>query len=106
MRISKDVIIIEEDFILKVNLDSPYQYYNYFWMKLDVKNDDLISKEIYIGDIKVDDSRFEVEGYFIKIEFENMYNKQTKKKIDLFKKLKNNLIIIHLTILCYISKVL
>ena len=75
MRISKDLITVEEDFILKVSLDSPNKYYDYFWMILDGKNEDIISKEIYIEDIKVDDSLFEVKNYFLKLEFENMYKK-------------------------------
>ena len=84
MQISKDIIIIEEDFILKVSLDSPNSYFDNFWMI----NDDIISKEIFIDDIKVDASRFEVKDFSIKLELEKMSNNQTKK-IRIIQKIKN-----------------
>ena len=92
MKISSDSIIVEENLILKANLVDPNNYYDSFWMILDRKNDDFISKEIFIDEIKVDSSKFEVKDYSIKLE--------------LIKKLKINLIIIILNILFYKIKVL
>ena len=88
MEITNDVIIVEEDLILKANLDSPNSYYNSFWIILDGKGNDLISKEIFIDNIKVDSSKFEVRNYSIKLEFENIYNNQTRK-IRINQKIKN-----------------
>ena len=88
MRISKDIITVEEDFTLKANLDSPNSYYDAFWMILDGKNNDMISKEIYIDDIKVDDSKFEVKDYSIKIGFDEVHNNETRK-IRIIQKIRN-----------------
>ena len=88
MFISKDLITVEEDFILKVNLDNPNCSYNNYWMFLDADNKDMISREIYIDDIKVNDSQFEVDGHNIKLDFENTYNNQTRK-VKIIEKIKN-----------------
>ena len=88
MRISKDIITVEEDFILKVNIDSPNSYYDSFWMILDGDNNEIISKEIYIENIKVDESKFEVKDYSIKIELDKIFNNQTRK-IRITEKIKN-----------------
>ena len=88
MFISKDLITVEEDFILKVNLDNPNCSYNNYWMFLDADNKDMISREIYIDDNKVNDSQFEVDGHNIKLDFENTYNNQTRK-VKIIEKIKN-----------------
>ena len=79
MRITKDLIIVEEDLILKVNLLSPNSYFNSFGIILDENIKDIISKEIYIDDIKVDDSKFQVNNYNMLLQFENTSNQQTRK---------------------------
>ena len=86
MRISKDLITIEEDLILKTNLDSPNSYFNNFWIFLDANINDIISKEIYIDDIKVNDTQFETKNSSIKLEFENTFNNQTRKIRTQYKK--------------------
>ena len=88
MKISLDSIIVEENLILKANLVDPNNYYDSFWMILDRKNDDFISKEIFIDEIKVDSSKFEVKDYSIKLEFEKIFNKQIRK-IGIIQKIKN-----------------
>ena len=88
MFISKDLITIEEDFILKVNYDRPNCSYNNYWMFLDDNINNIISREIFIDDIKVNDSQFEVNGYSIKLEFEKTYNNQTRK-VKIIEKMKN-----------------
>ena len=88
MHISKDLITVEEDFILKVNLDSPNSYFNNYWMFLDAEINEIISKEIYIDDMKVDDSRFEVNNNSIKLEFGNTSNQETRK-IRMIQKIRN-----------------
>ena len=88
MEITKDSIIVEEDLILKVNLESPNSYYDSFWIILDGEENDFISKEIFIDNIKVDSSKFEVSGHSIKLEFEKIYNNQTRK-IRINQKIKN-----------------
>ena len=90
MEITKDSIIVEEDLILKVNLESPNSYYKSFWIILDGEESDFISKEIFIDNIKVDSSKFEVSGYSIKLEFEKIYNNQTRK-IRINQKIKNQI---------------
>ena len=45
MIIKKDLIIVEEEFILKANLDSSNKYYGSFWMLLDANNNNIISKK-------------------------------------------------------------
>ena len=75
MIISKDSLNIEEDLILKVNLDTKNSFYKNFSILLDDKVNNILSKEIYIDDIRVDDSRFKVNDYSIKLEFENTYDK-------------------------------
>ena len=52
MFITKDIILVEDDFILKVNLNDANSYYNNYWMFLDADVNDMISREIYIDDIK------------------------------------------------------
>ena len=88
MRISKDLITIEEDLILKTNLDSPNSHFNNFWIFLDANINDIISKEIYIDDIKVNDTQFETKNSSIKLEFENTFNNQTRK-IRIIEKIRN-----------------
>ena len=88
MQITKDSIIIEEDLILKANLDSPNSYYNNFWINLETKMNNIISKEIYIDDMIVNDSLFESKDSSIKLEFEKMFNGQTRK-IKIIQKIKN-----------------
>ena len=88
MKISKDIITVEEDFIIKVNLDNPNAYYNNFGINLDADSNDMISKEIYIDDIKVDDSSFEVRGSSIKLEFDKTSNNQTRK-VRIIQKIRN-----------------
>ena len=88
MIISKDIITVEEDFIIKVNLDNPNAYYNNFGMNLDADSNDMISKEIYIDDIKVDDSSFEVRGSSIRLQFDKTSNNQTRK-VRIIQKIRN-----------------
>ena len=88
MIISKDIITVEEDFIIKVNLDDPNAYYNNFGMNLDADSNDMISKEIYIDDIKVDDSSFEVRGSSIRLQFDKTSNNQTRK-VRIIQKIRN-----------------
>ena len=87
MRISKDLITVEEDFILKVNLDNSNRYYDNFWINLDAKIDNIISKEIYIDDKKVDDSSFDIKDYFIHLKFDKTFNSQTRK-VRIIQKIK------------------
>ena len=87
MRISKDLITVEEDFILKVNSDYSYNYYNNFFKRLDAKIDNIISKEIYIDDKKVDDSSFDIKDYFIHLKFDKTFNSQTRK-VRIIQKIK------------------
>ena len=88
MIITQESINIEEDFILKANLDSPNSYYNSFWIILDGKKDEFISKDIFIDDNKVDSSQFEVKDFSMKIEFKKIYNKQTRK-VKIIQKIRN-----------------
>ena len=88
MFISNNLITVEEDFIIKVNLDSPNCSYDNYWVLLDANNNNMISREIYIDDIKVNDSQFQVDGYNIKLEFEKTYNSQTRK-VKIIEKIKN-----------------
>ena len=79
MKLAKDIIIVEEDLILKVNLLSPNSYFNSFGIILDESIKDIISKEIYIDDVKVDDSKFQANNYNMLLQFENTTNQQTRK---------------------------
>jgi len=79
MIIKKDLIIVEEEFILKANLDSSNKYYDSFWMLLDAKNNNIISRKIFIDNIKVDDSQFEVKDYSIKLQYVKILNKKKRK---------------------------
>ena len=57
-------------------------------MNLDADSNDMISKEIYIDDIKVDDSSFEVRGSSIRLEFDQTSNNQTRK-VSIIQKIRN-----------------
>ena len=48
-------------------------------MLLDAKNNNIISRKIYIDNIKVDDSQFEVKDYSIKLQFVKILNKKKRK---------------------------
>ena len=87
MHISKDSIIVDEDFILKVNLDIKISFNN-FLINLDANVNEIISREIYIDNIKVDDSRFEIQDDYLNLEFENTYNQQTRK-VRIIEKIQN-----------------
>ena len=86
--ISKDLITVEEDFILKANLDNPNSYFHNYSFYLDPDSDNLISKEIYIDDIKVDDSQYELQGSYITLKFEKTFNNQTRK-VKIIEKINN-----------------
>ena len=90
MKITKDLLFVEEDIILKVNLNSQKKYYNNFWIRLDGNVNDIKSKEIYIDDIKIDDSNCEVNNSSIKLEFEKTYNQQ-ERKIRIIQKIEKKL---------------
>ena len=90
MRIAKDLIIVEEDLILKVNLLSPNSFFNSFGIILDENIKDIISKEIYIDDIKIDDSKFQVNNYNMLLQFENTSNQQTRK-VKIILKIKKSI---------------
>ena len=78
MRITKDLIIVEEDLLLKVNLLTN-GYFNSFGIILDENIKDIISKEVYIDEQKVDDSKCQANDYNMLIQFENTSNQQTRK---------------------------
>ena len=88
MFIKNDLITIEEDFILKVNLNSENSYFNNYWIFLEADANNMISREIYIDDIKVNDSQFEVKDNNIKLEFEKTSNNQTRK-VKIIEKIRN-----------------
>ena len=88
MQITKDIIYIEEDLIIKTNLDSPNSYFNNFWIYLETNINDIISKQIYIDDNQVDYSQFEVKDSSIKLEFDNMHNGDTRR-IKVIQKINN-----------------
>ena len=90
MKITKDLLFVEEDIILKVNLNSQKKYYNNFWIRLDGNVNDIKSKEIYIDDIKIDDSNCEVNNSSIKLEYEKTYNQQ-ERKIRIIQKIEKKL---------------
>ena len=86
--ISKDLITVEEDFILKANLDNPNSYFHNYSFYLDPDSDNLISKEIYIDDIKADNSQYELQGCYITLKFEKTFNNQTRK-VKIIEKINN-----------------
>ena len=79
MKISKKSIYIEVEINLTVKSEDPNDYSNSFWFLMDCEVNKLKSKEIYIDDIKVDDSTFEIDEYNIKIKYEKLFNGQIRK---------------------------
>ena len=86
MRITKDLIIVEEDLLLKVNILSN-GYFNSFGIILDENIKNIISKEVYIDHQKVDDSKFQTNNYIMLIQFENTCNQQIRK-VKIIQKIK------------------
>ena len=77
--ISKDSIKIDSEIILMLKSDDPTTYSDNFWILMDGIVKDLKSKEISIDDKKVDDSNFEINNYNIKINYDKIFNNQTRK---------------------------
>ena len=90
MTISKNSIKIEQELIITAKIDDPNSFYNTFWLLLDKKVNELKSKEIYVDDEKVDDSKFEIDGNNIKIEYKNIFNGESRK-IKVIQEIENNL---------------
>ena len=58
-------------------------------MLLDANHNNIISKNIYIDNIKVDESQFEVKDYSIKLQFAKIFNKK-KRKIKIIQIIKQH----------------
>jgi len=91
MIISKNSVKIDLELIVTTKIDNPNSFYNCFWVLLDLSVNELKSKEIYVDDEKVDDSKFETDGKNIKVEFKNTFNGETRK-IKVFQEIEKNLI--------------
>ena len=89
--ISKDSIKIDSEIILMLKSDDPTTYSDNFWILMDGMVKDLKSKEILIGDKKVDDSNFEINNYNIKIKYDKIFNNQTRK-INIIQKIEKPLL--------------
>ena len=79
MKIAEKLIHIDNEIIITAQLDNPLSYYNNYWFLMDFRVNELKSKEIYVDDIKVDDSCFEIKDFSINIKFENLFNGQFRK---------------------------
>ena len=89
--ISKDSIKIDSEIILMLKSDDPTTYSDNFWILMDGIVKDLKSKEISIDDKKVDDSNFEINNYNIKINYDKIFNNQTRK-INIIQKIEKPLL--------------
>ena len=77
--ISNNSIKIEDEIVITIKAE-PLQYSDSYFFLIDYEVDKLKSRETYIEDNKVDDSKFEISNNkYKKIEFERIYNGQTKK---------------------------
>ena len=91
MIISKNSIYIEQDLIVTIKTDNPNTYSDCYWFLLDENVNELKSKQIFVDDEKVDDSKFETDGKNIKIEYKDMYNGEIRK-IKIIQEIEKNLI--------------
>ena len=58
----------------------PLKYYDSFYYFIDYEIDKLKSKEIYVDNKKLEDTRYEIEDkYNLKINYENTFNDETRK---------------------------
>ena len=91
MKISKNSIYIEQDLIVTIKTDNPNTYSDCFWFLLDENVNELKSKQIFVDDQKVDDTKFEIDGKNIKIEYKDMYNGEIRK-IKIIQEIEKSLI--------------
>ena len=91
MIISKNSIHIEQDLIVTIKTDNPRTYSDCYWFLLDDNVNDLKSKQIFVDDEKVDDSKFEIDGKNIKIEYKDIFNGEIRK-IKIIQEIEKNLI--------------
>ena len=89
MIISKNSVKIEQELIVTTKFDNQNTYSDSFWILLDKNPSELKSKEIYVDDEKVDDSKFETNGSNIKIEYKGIFNGETRK-IKIFQEFEKN----------------
>ena len=89
MIISKNSVKIEQELIVTTKFDNQNTYSDSFWILLDKNPNELKSKEIYVDDEKVDDSKFETNGNNIKIEYKGIFNGETRK-IKIFQEIEKN----------------
>ena len=89
MIISKNSVKIEQELIVTTKFDNQNTYSDSFWILLDKNPNELKSKEIYVDDEKVDDSKFELDGNNIKIEYKGIFNGETRK-IKIFQEFEKN----------------
>ena len=89
MIISKNSVKIEQELIVTTKFDNQNTYSDSFWILLDKNPSELKSKEIYVDDEKVDDSKFELDGNNIKIEYKGIFNGETRK-IKIFQEFEKN----------------
>ena len=79
MKITKNAIYIEVEINLTVKTENQSSYFDSFWFLMDCEVNKLKSKEIYIDDVKVDDSNFEIDVNNINIQYEKLFNGQFRK---------------------------
>ena len=79
MIISNEIIRIEQELIISFKSDNPDRYNDNKWVYLDEKSDKIKSKKIYVDDVLVDDTKFEIHDYSINISFEKIFNGQSRK---------------------------
>ena len=79
MIISNELIKIEQELIITFKFDNPESYHDSKWVYLDEKSDKIKSKKIYVDDVLVDDTNFEIQNYQINIPFEKIFNGQSRK---------------------------
>ena len=89
MIISKNSVKIEQELIVTTKFDNQNTYSDSFWILLDKNPSELKSKEIYVDDEKVDDSKFELDGNNIKLEYKGIFNGETRK-IKIFQEIEKN----------------
>jgi len=91
MIISNNSIKIEQDLIVTIKTDNPRGYSDCYWFLLDQNANELKSKQIFVDDVKVDDSKFETDGKNIKIEYKDMFNGEIRK-IKIIQEIENILV--------------
>lgn len=90
MILSKNSVKIEQELIVTYKTDNPNNFSDSYWFLLDQNANELKSREIYVDDVKVDDSKFEENGQNIKIEYKNMFNGETRK-IKVYQEIEKDL---------------